>query len=279
MLAVAVQKWWHLQIGAQRRVVLQVSDSRRFTFFPRWFSASSLASPHFTQIKYAKSIWFNESTFAFQSRRSFDWLRQFSLFPFLIAISFFFSCTSRYVGDYCQNLNPCYTSSGPRCQNGGNCTVSYHGGVPGFRCNCPIGFTASLCEIREQSACDSSPCQNGGSCILKSLSDYVCSCAQGYTGKQTVPGRGKMSQSEPEEANKNMSNILFVCMSWVVISIDATFSSSLFRRSFSFGHIPIAPNFVARKLIWLHSIGPFLPSIFNVPSVCCLLSDFVLCIE
>lgn len=54
--------------------------------------------------------------------------------------------------------------------------------MPGFRCNCPIGFSASLCEIRERSACDSSPCQNGGSCTLKSLSDYVCSCAQGYTG-------------------------------------------------------------------------------------------------
>lgn len=94
-----------------------------------------------------------------------------------------FSCTSRYVGEFCQHLNPCHTSSGPRCQNAGNCTATYNHGVPGFRCNCPIGFSASLCEIRERSACDSSPCQNGGSCTLKSLNDYICSCAQGYTGK------------------------------------------------------------------------------------------------
>lgn len=132
-------------------------------------------------------------------------------FPFLIAISFS-SCTSRYVGEYCQNLNPCYTSSGPRCQNGGNCTVSYHGGVPVFRCNCPIGFTASLCEIREQSACDSSPCQNGGSCILKSLSDYVCSCAQGYTGKRAGlgPRRSERSERGREQKKKYVKYALCV---------------------------------------------------------------------
>lgn len=94
-----------------------------------------------------------------------------------------FSCTSRYVGEFCEYLNPCHTSSGPRCQNGGVCEVEYGNSVPGFRCRCPIGFSASLCEISEQNACDSDPCQNGGSCHLKSLEDYVCSCAQGYIGK------------------------------------------------------------------------------------------------
>lgn len=93
------------------------------------------------------------------------------------------SCTSRYVGVFCEHLNPCHTSSGPRCQNGGICEVDYTSAVPSFKCRCPIGFTASLCEISERNACDSGPCQNGGSCHLKSLQDYVCSCAQGYTGK------------------------------------------------------------------------------------------------
>lgn len=110
--------------------------------------------------------------------------------PFsLICCNFFFlsrlncSCTSRYVGTFCEHLNPCHTSSGPRCQNGGVCEVDYTSAVPSFKCRCPIGFTASLCEITERNACDSGPCQNGGSCHLKSLQDYHCSCAQGYTGK------------------------------------------------------------------------------------------------
>lgn len=105
---------------------------------------------------------------------------EFFLFLFL-----FLSCTSKHVGTFCEHLNPCHTSSGPRCQNGGQCEVDYTSAVPSFKCRCPIGFTASLCEISEHNACESGPCQNGGSCHLKSLQDYVCSCAQGYTGKSS----------------------------------------------------------------------------------------------
>lgn len=97
---------------------------------------------------------------------------------------FNFSCTSRNVGDRCQFVNPCHNGRGPRCQNGGQCIVKYKDGVvPSFTCQCPIGFTASLCEIPEKNACDSAPCLNGGSCHLKSLEEYTCSCAQGYGGK------------------------------------------------------------------------------------------------
>lgn len=88
------------------------------------------------------------------------------------------------MGEYCGYLNPCHTSSGPRCQNGGVCEVDYSSAVPTFRCRCALGFTASLCEISESNACQSYPCQNGGSCHLETLNDYVCSCAQGYTGKR-----------------------------------------------------------------------------------------------
>ncbi|KAK9304886.1 hypothetical protein QLX08_003846 [Tetragonisca angustula] len=92
-------------------------------------------------------------------------------------------CTSKYVGEYCQHLNPCHT--GPRCQNGGSCRVkeSSGGGTPSFACSCPVGFTASLCEIPIENACDSSPCLYGATCNLKSLREYVCTCATGYTGE------------------------------------------------------------------------------------------------
>ncbi|ERL92059.1 hypothetical protein D910_09381, partial [Dendroctonus ponderosae] len=95
-------------------------------------------------------------------------------------------CTSKYVGEYCQHLNPCHTGKGPgpRCQNGGSCQVRIgQGGVPGFECMCPLGFSASLCEIHVANSCDRRPCLNGGTCSLRSLESYQCSCAPGYTGE------------------------------------------------------------------------------------------------
>lgn len=79
-------------------------------------------------------------------------------------------------------MSPCHTA--PRCQNGGTCRViTSETGSPSFTCDCRIGFMASLCEIPEKNACDSSPCMNGGNCTLKSLTEYTCSCTTGYTGE------------------------------------------------------------------------------------------------
>uniref|UniRef100_A0A182SAY2 EGF-like domain-containing protein n=1 Tax=Anopheles maculatus TaxID=74869 RepID=A0A182SAY2_9DIPT len=94
-----------------------------------------------------------------------------------------FFCTSRYTGDFCDFPNPCHTAAGPRCQNGGICETTFRDGIPSFSCRCPIGYTASLCEIPVKNACDSSPCNNGGNCKLKTLDDYTCICATGYSGK------------------------------------------------------------------------------------------------
>lgn len=94
------------------------------------------------------------------------------------------SCTSRYVGEFCEHRSPCDTGPQPRCQNGGICKVNVSQyKSPSFTCDCPIGFTASLCEIHEENACDSNPCNNGGTCTLTSLDKYTCTCAAGYTGK------------------------------------------------------------------------------------------------
>lgn len=96
-----------------------------------------------------------------------------------------FSCTSRYAGEFCQHLNPCHSESSSRCQNGGTCRVrtGAGGGPPSFVCECPLGFSASLCEIRVPAACDSAPCLNGATCRLTSLETYECDCPPGYTGK------------------------------------------------------------------------------------------------
>jgi Notch-like protein len=101
----------------------------------------------------------------------------------LIAVSGF-SCTAMHVGEYCQYMNPCHTGPGPRCQNGGSCNVrSSPTASPTFWCTCPIGYSASLCEIPVANSCDSDPCLNGGTCTLRSLDSYSCTCAPGYTGQ------------------------------------------------------------------------------------------------
>lgn len=90
------------------------------------------------------------------------------------------SCTSRYVGDFCQYTNPCLTA--PRCQNGGTCVFQIKDDQATFECKCPMGFSASLCEISEVTACSSSPCKNGGECVLRSLDEYECRCQEGFSG-------------------------------------------------------------------------------------------------
>lgn len=94
------------------------------------------------------------------------------------------SCTSRYVGEFCEYANPCLTA--PRCQNGGTCEVLIKDGQASFQCKCPVGFSASLCEISEETACSSSPCRNNGQCFLKTLKEYECKCREGFSGKSFI---------------------------------------------------------------------------------------------
>lgn len=106
------------------------------------------------------------------------------IFMLMSNILFCFSCTAKFVGEYCQHMNPCYTGPGPRCQNGGSCRVlETPNASPSFMCECPVGYSASLCEIKEENDCDSQPCSNGGTCMLKSLREYQCMCAPGFTGR------------------------------------------------------------------------------------------------
>ena len=94
-----------------------------------------------------------------------------------------FSCPPQYVGEYCQFANPCHTGPGPRCQNGGSCAVRLSSNaVPSFSCSCPLGFSASLCEIPVPNVCDAAPCRHGGSCI-DLVNDFQCVCDLPYTGR------------------------------------------------------------------------------------------------
>lgn len=88
------------------------------------------------------------------------------------------------MGEFCEYANPCLTA--PRCQNGGTCDVLIKDGQASFQCKCPVGYSASLCEISEETACSSSPCRNNGKCFLKSLREYECRCPEGFSGKNIL---------------------------------------------------------------------------------------------
>ena len=94
-----------------------------------------------------------------------------------------FRCPSAYTGEYCQYQNPCNTG-GQKCQNGGTCSVIMDPNRgPTFKCTCPIGYTASFCEIADtDNPCTNSPCRNGGTCSLQSRSNYTCTCPVGWKG-------------------------------------------------------------------------------------------------
>lgn len=54
--------------------------------------------------------------------------------------------------------------------------------MPSFSCSCPLGYSASLCEIPVPNACDSGPCRHGGTCLLRTLDNYTCACPSGFRG-------------------------------------------------------------------------------------------------
>lgn len=95
-------------------------------------------------------------------------------------------------------MNPCHAGPSARCQNGGTCNVemSVTSG-PTFSCTCPVGYTASMCEIALPNACDDQPCRNGATCSLLTLKNYTCACAIGFRGERAlliklfyfIPGR------------------------------------------------------------------------------------------
>ena len=50
-----------------------------------------------------------------------------------------------------------------------------------FKCLCQEGYIGEKCEI-PLNKCEDSPCKNGGTCNLKTGSDYECLCLDNWTG-------------------------------------------------------------------------------------------------
>jgi len=69
------------------------------------------------------------------------------------------SCTSRYYGDRCEELDACHSSP---CIGAGSVCVN----VPpaSFRCHCAPGSYGRLCESADP--CADRPCRHGGTCVI-----------------------------------------------------------------------------------------------------------------
>ena len=49
-------------------------------------------------------------------------------------------------------------------------------------CFCSEGYTGETCEILINDPCENSPCQNSGTCVVESGTDFSCICADGFMG-------------------------------------------------------------------------------------------------
>ncbi|XP_030847914.1 fibropellin-1 isoform X4 [Strongylocentrotus purpuratus] len=81
-------------------------------------------------------------------------------------------CPSGFSGYYCEEED---CPDGP-CLNYGYCRPN------GNRCRCVDDFYGPYCEYRD--LCPDTPCENGGMCIVSTLGEYQCHCADGYSGER-----------------------------------------------------------------------------------------------
>lgn len=70
-------------------------------------------------------------------------------------------------------------------QNGGTCVLpggTAVGSNGQFTVLCPAGFAGTYCQLVAD-ACSSSPCMNGGTCVLTNRNaDFACNCTAAYNG-------------------------------------------------------------------------------------------------
>lgn len=58
-------------------------------------------------------------------------------------------------------------------------------------CSCSAGYIGERCETPVFTECDSSPCENNGSCVILGGS-YICNCGPDFTGSECQTPLGKL---------------------------------------------------------------------------------------
>ena len=82
------------------------------------------------------------------------------------------NCPPEWTGDRCEvPINGCDLE----CYNDGVCYKPSPNEAP--RCNCPVGFSGTLCE-----SCSTVLCRNNGICVRNNVTGW-CRCPHGYSGK------------------------------------------------------------------------------------------------
>ncbi|XP_072367573.1 protein crumbs homolog 1 isoform X1 [Scyliorhinus torazame] len=119
-------------------------------------------------------------------------------------------CWPGFTGTYCEiDIHECFSNP---CLHGGECVelswtnmfgniselpaVFSYEHAAGYICKCQYGFTGLRCEM-DVNECDSTPCQNGGTC-QNTMESYICHC----------PAR---NEQEIFYGGKNCTDILTGC--------------------------------------------------------------------
>ncbi|XP_078379883.1 uncharacterized protein LOC144662811 [Oculina patagonica] len=96
------------------------------------------------------------------------------------------SCGPRWTGRLCDIYlgslcNKTLKNNTDACQNGGVCHDTAD--KNNYTCTCVPGYTGRNCEL-EFNPCDSSPCEQGGTCTKLTSDDFKCDCPTGFKGKR-----------------------------------------------------------------------------------------------
>lgn len=80
-----------------------------------------------------------------------------------------------------------------------------------YVCGCRLGFSGPLCLTPRDHACLASPCLNGGTCDLLTLTEYKCLCPPGWSGED--PGGAGMRWPSPSRPHSR-------CRAPVRVAVD-----------------------------------------------------------
>ena len=65
-----------------------------------------------------------------------------------------------------------------------------NGNGAAYTCSCSNNYSGLHCEIPPVPGCDSNPCQNGGTCTNGDFGAYTCNCTANYEGTNCATARG-----------------------------------------------------------------------------------------
>jgi len=93
--------------------------------------------------------------------------------------SFLCLCPAGRSGQYCEIIDPCFSTPGmiAPCRNGGTCVRLT---ASSYTCTCPVGFTGTACDIANP--CSSMPCASNATCATLLNGSAICICPVGMTG-------------------------------------------------------------------------------------------------